>query len=367
MDKSSRLAASCLLIGGLLSNQAYAVQFFDRSKFIPLGIVIVKVEARLDDGRLFVGTGVTVGPGIVLTNCHVMPNAERITVSKRSGRFEATAQHAAGSHDLCFLKVPKWRGPAIEIASSTTPRIHQLAAAIGYTGGAQMSFSEGNISAVYPYKDSYLLQTSTGFSSGASGGALLNEQAQLIGILTFRLPGRSGHYYAVPAAWVVSDMPSDADWRPIGTPIKDQPFWQGKIETLPYFMRIAPLEAQSRWDDLLTLTKSWAMSEPESPEPLIAQGRVLSRLNRLDDAIATLARATEQDPLNSEAWLELGKALIAVGRDTELESVRQQLTALDTALLDELDLHLGTTKATKPTKDTQAQASNSRQIRNPSK
>lgn len=316
---------------------AQAVLFPDRSAFVPLQAVILKVEARLNDGRLFIGTGVTVAPGVVLTNCHVVNHAERVTVSKRAGRFEAIAQHAAGRHDLCFLKVPKWRGKSIILADSAKPGIHQPAAAIGYTGGSEMSFSEGRISALYPFEDSFLLQTTSGFSSGASGGALLDGQARLIGVLTFRLPGRSGHYYAVPSSWVRADMPGPHDWQPIGSPIASKPFWQGDIETLPYFMRVAPLEAQSRWDDLLELTEHWASSDPDSVEPLIARGRALKQLNRRAEAIAALTRATEQDSQNSQAWFDLADLLQADGRRDALESVRERLRTLDESLLERLD------------------------------
>lgn len=335
-QSGARTLASFALLS-LLAPAADAAPFLDRAVFIPLGIVIVKVEARRDDGRLFVGTGVTVKPGIILTNCHVVANAERITVSKRSGRFEAVAQHDAGHHDLCFLKVPTWRGPAIKIASSPTPRLRQIAAAIGYTGGVEISFSEGRISAIYPYENSHLLQTTSGFSSGASGGALLDAQARLIGILTFRLPGRSGHYYAVPSAWVVEDMPTSTDWRSIGAPIGKQPFWRGDIETLPYFMQVAPLQAQKRWEALLILSDSWIASEPEAAEPLITKANAYVELGRLSEAVSSLMSATEADSTNAQAWFELGKLLKKQGQSSELKTVKRSLGKLDQALLDELN------------------------------
>ncbi len=335
----NRLAGLSLATGLTLlaATNATAVLFLDRSLFVPLQAVILKVEARLTNGRLFVGTGVTVAPGIVLTNCHVVSDAERITVSKRAGRFEAIAQHAAGKHDLCFLKVPKWRGQPIKVATSAKPRIHQPAAAIGYTGGAEMSFSEGRVSALYPYEDSHLVQTTSGFTSGASGGALLNEAAELIGILTFRLPGRSGHYYAVPASWISDDMPRPEDWQAIGSPIAVKPFWQGQIETLPYFMQVAPLEAQSRWRDLLTLSDAWRSSNPDSVEPLITKSRALTRLNRSREAIEILTEATTQDAQNSQAWFELAQLLSDNDQPDALPPIRQRLKTLDASLLKRLD------------------------------
>ncbi|MFK7966367.1 MAG: trypsin-like peptidase domain-containing protein [Burkholderiaceae bacterium] len=336
----ARLILWVYLIGTLLIlplPAAIAADYLDRTAFIPLRVVIVKVEARLNDGRLFVGTGVTVKAGIVLTNCHVMTNAERITVSKRSGRFEAVAQHDAGHHDLCFLKVPKWRGPAIEIAPSPAPKLRQRAAAIGYTGGVEISFSEGRISAIYPYENSYLLQTTSGFSSGASGGALLDAKARLIGILTFRLPGRSGHYYAVPAAWVLEDMPTDNDWQPIGAPIINKPFWRGNIETLPYFMQVAPLQAQKRWADLVALSNRWISDEPLATEPLITKALAYVELERLDEAVSSLEAATRTDARNAQAWFELGRLLKQQGNEAQLTIVRQHLGDLDEALLEELN------------------------------
>ncbi len=308
----------------------------DRALFVPLRIVILKVEARLDDGRLQVGTGVTVAPGVVLTNCHVVENAEAISVSKRAGRWNAVAQHAVGRQDLCYLKVPGWRGPAIEFTDSPRPSLHQTTAAIGYTGGVDISFSEGEISAVHPYERSWLLQTTSVFTSGASGGALLDDRAQLMGILTFRLPGRRDHYYAVPADWVRASMPRDADWRPIGTTIVDRPFWQGKPETLPFFMQVPLLEAQQRWKALLDLSMAWESAEPKSAEPLLSKARALTQLDRHDEAIDSLVQATNVDPESPPALYQLGLALRASGRRAELDAVLARLRPLDESLADEL-------------------------------
>jgi S1-C subfamily serine protease len=41
-----------------------------------------------------------------------------------------------------------------------------------------------------------VIQTSTAFTSGASGGGLFDEDGRLVGILTYRLRGASGYYFS---------------------------------------------------------------------------------------------------------------------------------------------------------------------------
>lgn len=335
------LMVALIVVPLITSPAGQAAERVDRARFVPLRVVILKVEARLDDGRLHIGTGVTVAPGVVLTNCHVVEHAEAITVSKRAGRWPVVAQHAIGRHDLCFLKVPGWRGSPIEFGEDRRPVLHEVAASVGYTGGAELSFTEGEITGVHAFDNAWLLQTTSAFTSGASGGALLDSQARLLGILTFRLPGRDGHYYAVPAAWVRQDMPVETDWQPVGTPIAERPFWQGERESLPYFMQVPSLEAQAGWQQLMDLADQWQRSAPESAEPLWVRGRALARLERRDEAIVSLQAATRIDQRFLRAWVDLGSMLRTAGRDDEFRQVLLTLQDLDADLARELETGKG--------------------------
>jgi S1-C subfamily serine protease len=333
----TRLIPALLALCCVGAANARAESAIDPRVFMPLRSSIMKIHARFDDGRVSIGTGTAIGEHIVLTNCHVVSDGERIAASIRAGRHQAVAVHAASRHDLCFLKVPAWRGPAVELAPDPGPRIRQKTVSIGYTGGAGISLSEGRISALYRFDGDRLLQTTAAFSSGASGGALLDTHGRLLGVLTFRLPGHSGHYYAVPAGWINADMPDARDWQGTGTAIAPRPFWQGAPETLPFFMQVAPLEASHRWTSLIELANRWYRSEPQSAEPLITRARAQIQLQHYAGAIDSLSEATRNDGDNAEAWFELGRVLQQLNRTSELPPVRQHLALLDPELLTALD------------------------------
>src|SRR5215467_6320403 len=74
--------------------------------FVSVSASVVRVEAEGERGGLSVGSGVTVAPSIVVTNCHVTRNATAIRVAGAGSTWPVTEQYADGTQDLCFLHAP---------------------------------------------------------------------------------------------------------------------------------------------------------------------------------------------------------------------------------------------------------------------
>ena len=63
--------------------------------------------------------------------------------------------------------------------------------------------SYGKVKAFHPFKDSNIIRTSAAFTVGSSGGALFDLDFNLIGITTFKSPGRRlGNFYCLPTEWM---------------------------------------------------------------------------------------------------------------------------------------------------------------------
>jgi serine protease Do len=141
------------------------------------------------------GTGVVVGDGIVLTNAHVVDDAQSVTVTA-TGDDEPRDAEIVGtdpSTDVAVLRVDDTDGLAVaDLGSSSSVAVGDDVVAIGNAlaleGG--MTVTRGIVSALDRELDSDegtltgLIQTDAAISSGNSGGPLVNAAGQVIGINT---------------------------------------------------------------------------------------------------------------------------------------------------------------------------------------
>src|SRR5437660_2618133 len=152
------------------------------------------------------GSGVIVdAKGYVLTNNHVIENAQDITVRLSDGRkFTAKLVGRDPKTDLAVLKVD---APALlpvaELGDSDQLRVGQWAIAIGNPFGLDRTVTVGIVSAtarnrvgVATYEN--FIQTDASINPGNSGGPLLNLDGKVIGINTAIVAAGQGIGFAIP-------------------------------------------------------------------------------------------------------------------------------------------------------------------------
>ena len=163
------------------------------------------------------GSGVIVDrSGLILTNEHVVRDAEEIAVTLPDGRqLAAKLLGASPIYDLAVLRIPPERLPVAPLGNSDQLMVGEWAIAIGNPFGyllndPQPSVSVGVISATHRdvksvatetgvYKD--MIQTDAAINPGNSGGPLVNGDGEVIGINTFiftQSGGSIGLGFAVP-------------------------------------------------------------------------------------------------------------------------------------------------------------------------
>ena len=183
------------------------------------------------------GSGFIIDPsGIVVTNNHVIANAEQITVTLSDDTtLQAEVIGRDAVTDLALLKVePKAPLPAATWGDSTKARVGDWVLAIGNPFGLGGTVTSGIISATArdihsgPYDD--FLQTDASINRGNSGGPMFNLAGDVIGINTaiFSPTGGSiGIGFAIPSA--------------LARPIIDQLKATGKVERGWIGARIQPV------------------------------------------------------------------------------------------------------------------------------
>ncbi len=149
------------------------------------------------------GSGVVIGTGTVVTNCHVVARTgSAITARVGTDTYEATVMVADEELDLCSLSVLGLSAPAVEIGSVGSLRTGQRVYAIGAPYGLDLTISEGIVSSLRDVPAGTVIQTTAAISPGSSGGGLFNLSGQLVGIVTFQSRYGQNLNFAHPADWI---------------------------------------------------------------------------------------------------------------------------------------------------------------------
>ncbi|WP_243041739.1 S1C family serine protease [Dyella sedimenti] len=153
------------------------------------------------------GSGVIVSSqGYVLTNNHVIANADDIQVLLYDGRVaKATLVGADVETDLAVLKIDAGNLPVIHIADHRPVRTGDVVLAIGNPLGLNQTVTMGIVSAIGRQLSSAspedFIQTDAAINLGNSGGALVNTEGELVGINTLligKAANAEGISFAIP-------------------------------------------------------------------------------------------------------------------------------------------------------------------------
>jgi Do/DeqQ family serine protease len=159
---------------------------------------------RIEDS---LGSGVLVENGYILTNDHVIADAQSIHVALNDGRVtEAIVVGTDPDTDLALLKLELDDLPAITLGRSDTLRIGDVVLAIGNPFGIGQTVTQGIVSATGRTqlglsRFENFIQTDASINPGNSGGALINTRGELVGINTAmygEMDGSAGIGFAIP-------------------------------------------------------------------------------------------------------------------------------------------------------------------------
>ncbi len=178
-------------------NNPFFEDFFNRIPQIPQE----RVQRSL-------GSGVIIeSDGLIITNNHVIANADDILVALRDGREEqAEVVGRDPETDLAVLRIPLTNLPTIDIGYVEDIDVGDLVLAIGNPYGVGQTVTQGIISAlgrsgvgITTFEN--FIQTDAAINPGNSGGALINLEGKLWGINTAifsRSGGSQGIGFAIP-------------------------------------------------------------------------------------------------------------------------------------------------------------------------
>lgn len=147
--------------------------------------------------------------GYIITNNHVIDNADKIKVVFEKKTLDAVLIGADPSTDLAIIKVDSDALPAIKLGNSDELAVGEWVLAVGNPFNLASTVTAGIVSAkgrnINILKDRFpiesFIQTDAAINPGNSGGALVNSSGDLVGINTAILSktgSYSGYGFAVP-------------------------------------------------------------------------------------------------------------------------------------------------------------------------
>lgn len=239
------------------------------------------------------GTGFAVAPGLIVTNDHVIDRCGKIEVIAADGRRPAVLIDTEPVIDLALLRVYGLGGAVARLRSETPVMLGEGVMVFGFplTGALSSTgnFTAGNVSSLRGLNDAAgVIQITAPIQPGNSGGPILDDRAQVIGVVRSKLD-------VLKAASLIGDIPQNVNFGislPVlldflvknkvsfepGTELQPKPNVEIAKEAQSFTYRIACTEE----------VKSTSIAKPSTPnssgiarggDPLTAS--IQSELNRL--------------------------------------------------------------------------------------
>ncbi|MDP2869072.1 serine protease [Methyloversatilis sp.] len=333
MIRLSALLACCLGLSSAATANEVAEEF-GSAFYTGLSISVVQVRVLNAAGKGYFGSGVVVAENEVITNCHVTRQAVRVEVAKGALVYPVFGQKADMANDLCLLRTGPMPLRVAELRDAASVKAGEKSFYYGYSGGIEAFFAPGRVATTHPHDGMAVIETSSGFALGGSGGGLFDARGRLMGITTFLASGHAGGYFAMPAEMIrrVRTLPeSDV------APIDGLAIWEQPDPAQPWFLRVARMGTQARWQAAAELANEWTQAQPDNADAWHQSGVALSRLDRHAEALAALQNANALSPGHPQILFHTALALSRIGRSGEATHIRNELALADTDLAGRLD------------------------------
>jgi S1-C subfamily serine protease len=182
------------------------------------GPAVVSLELGSKRGPAGAGSGFVVTPdGYAITNSHVVQSGGRIRVRTPGGdETDARVLGDDPATDLAVIRIDGAQTAYLPIDSSLSPKVGQLAVAIGNPLGFESTVSTGVVSALGRSLRGRtnrlidgVIQHTAPLNPGNSGGPLLDAHARVIGVNTAIIVRSQGLGFAIAvetAAWVLGQL-----------------------------------------------------------------------------------------------------------------------------------------------------------------
>lgn len=298
-----------------------------QSELFGLNKSMIQLWVSYENGVTGTGSGVVIKKNHVATDCHVFQNATGVNVVKYHDTYSPIGVYASWERDLCVLKFDNLPLEPVKLRKSESVSYEEEVFTLTFPNDNPVPLpSYGKIKALYPFDKQSIIRTSATFTVGSSGGALFDNDFNLIGITTFKSPGkRLGYFYCLPTEWIDDVLNTE-----MLTDIRSEtpPFWALPDEQKPFFMQVVLPLQDSNWTELKRLAKLWTQAEDDSTNAWFYLGLAEIHFNK-DFAKLFLEKSVQLNPRNLDALEALYNLSIEEGDEVQIQKLRKKIEELD--------------------------------------
>lgn len=154
------------------------------------------------------GSGFAIGENCIVTNAHVIENVHSITLTSYEGnKYTASLLGIDEDKDIAVLIIKDASFPYLKMANLSTVKIGDDIYAIGAPKGMAYTLTKGTISTKERIvENESFIQIDAAINEGNSGGPLLNDAGEVLGMNTMKMTDSEGIGLAIPADRIASTL-----------------------------------------------------------------------------------------------------------------------------------------------------------------
>lgn len=234
-----------------------------------------------------VGSAVRIGPDLLVTNRHIVADETKVQIRLRNGeKVEGEVVPSSFKGDLILVRAALPDGPVAKLGDDKSGALWTLGEDI--SARSVKAYPQGKLLLDAAKDKPYARLHHTAYSQpGNSGGALVNEKGELVGITA---SGGAGRFEAVPASQIAAlQAQSGADHAAasvaMGKHVRECTLMLEKAQRLG-----------DRLPDPVANVVKTSCAASENRQLYDLSGQVLGRQRKFDDAIAFFQKSLEKDP-----------------------------------------------------------------------
>tara|TARA_B100000795_G_C22715778_1_gene405402 strand:- start:45 stop:1049 length:1005 start_codon:yes stop_codon:yes gene_type:complete len=306
----------------------YSHSYPAQAELFGLSKSMVQVFVTFKGGVTGSGSGIVIKDNHVVTNCHVFADSDGVNVVKFYETYSPIAVYADWKNDLCILKFDNLPLKPVKLRSSEELAYEEKVFSLTFPNDNPMPLpSYGKVKALYPFQKSNIIRSSAGFTVGSSGGALFDLDFNLVGITTFKSPGRrENYYYCLPVDWIKELLETKEQ---INLKSNAAPFWSLPDDQKPFFMRIVLPMQNEDWELMLKIAKLWTQADEDSADAWYYLGFVQKRMTNLDFAKLFLKQAVKLNSMHLDSLVELAEIAIKQKDQIEFNNTVDLISKID--------------------------------------
>jgi hypothetical protein len=210
------LACSILVVlAGASSAYAQMAQEIAKKAF---SSTVLLVMEDANGQPLSLGSGFVVRDGEVASNLHVVEGAAKgyAKLVGQKAKYDIGGIVAVDpERDLVLLKIPFSSAPTLFLGISDAVQVGETVYAVGNPQGLEGTFSQGIVSSIREVGTDKLLQITAPISPGSSGGPILNERGEVIGVSVATFRSGQNLNFAIPSVYLKELLSKSGPIKPL--------------------------------------------------------------------------------------------------------------------------------------------------------